>query len=89
MYYCEDRLYSYGEDRLYSYGADHLCSYGLHSYWTSLPGVFLANGALALGAGKMYHPKVPPAYDDKLSWSDFEDNLPFENPCWNTANFAR
>ena len=39
--------------------------------------------------GKMYHPKMPPAYDGNKSWSEFEDNLPYQNPCWNTADYAR
>eukprot|EP00937_MAST-01D_sp_MAST-1D-sp2_P005350 g5350.t1 len=54
--------------------------------WTTLPGLFLRAGALALGAGKVFHPKVPAAYDGRRSWSDFGANLPFQNPCWNTAD---
>ena len=36
-----------------------------HPEWTSLPGVFknAGSGMLALGAGKVFHPKLPPAYD--------------------------
>ena len=55
-----------------------------HPEWTSLPGVFRKAGALALGAGKTYHPKLPPAYDSDASWSPAA--LPYRNPCWNTAD---
>ena len=55
-----------------------------HPEWTSLPGVFLRAGADALGAGKLYHPKLPPEYDGNRSWSDAA--LPWRNPCWNTAD---
>lgn len=55
-----------------------------HPDWTSLPGLFLRNGALALGSGKTWHPKVPPAYDGAKSWSP--ESLPYYNPCWNTAD---
>jgi len=54
--------------------------------WTTLPGLFLRAGALALGAGKLFHPKMPAAYDGNRSWSAFGKNLPFQNPCWNTAD---
>lgn len=37
-----------------------------HPEWTSLPGLFLKNGALALGAGKIYHPKMPAEYDNAI-----------------------
>lgn len=60
-----------------------------HPEWTTLPGVFLANGALALGSGKLFHPKMPAAYDGEKSWSRFHFNLPFKNPCWNTADFSQ
>ena len=33
---------------------------------------------------KLYHPKLPPAYDGNNSWSSAA--LPFRNPCWNTAD---
>jgi len=57
--------------------------------WTTLPGLFKKNGGLALGSGKIFHPKMPPAYDGEKSWSKFNNNLPFHNPCWNTADFKR
>jgi iduronate 2-sulfatase len=41
-------------------------------------------GWQALGSGKSYHPKLPPQYDSKKSWS--KASLPYENPCWNTAD---
>jgi len=56
-----------------------------HPEWTSLPGVFLSAGVAALGAGKLYHPKLPPEYDGNRSWSD--EALPYRNPCWNTASY--
>ena len=53
--------------------------------WTSLPGLFVKdNDFVALGAGKVYHPKLPPCYDGNLSWSPTA--LPYKNPCWNTAD---
>lgn len=52
--------------------------------WTTLPGLFLDNGALAYGSGKTYHPKIPPYYDGNKSWSPAA--LPYFNPCWNTAD---
>ena len=41
-------------------------------------------GGEALGAGKAFHPKLPPAYDGNRSWSSAA--LPYRNPCWNTAD---
>ena len=38
----------------------------------------------ALGSGKSFHPKLPPAYDSNRSWSKVA--LPYRNPCWNTAD---
>ena len=55
-----------------------------HPDWTTLPGVFLRVGALALAAGKTYHPMLPPAYDGAKSWS--ASALPYRNECWNTAD---
>ena len=55
-----------------------------HPEWTTLPGLFLAAGGEALGAGKAFHPKLPPAYDGNRSWSAAA--LPYRNPCWNTAD---
>ena len=55
-----------------------------HPEWTTLPGLFLAAGGEALGAGKAFHPKLPPAYDGDRSWSAAA--LPYRNPCWNTAD---
>ena len=57
-----------------------------HPEWTSLPGLFLRPGSLSLGAGKAYHPTVPPRYDEGRSWSPAA--LPFDNPCFNTAATA-
>ena len=64
-----------------------------HPEWTSLPGLFVGvapdgsgRGTLSLGAGKVYHPMVPPDYDGERSWSPMA--LPFSNPCFNTAATA-
>ena len=43
-----------------------------------------AAGGEALGAGKAFHPKLPPAYDGDRSWSAAA--LPYRIPCWNTAD---
>ena len=55
-----------------------------HPVWTTRPGLLLAAGGEALGAGKAFHPKLPPAYDGDRSWSAAA--LPYRNPCWNTAD---
>ena len=57
-----------------------------HPDWTTIPGLFLGDSEarVALGSGKMYHPKIPPAYDSNRSWSP--EALPYNNPCWNTAD---
>jgi|EP01047_Picozoa_sp_COSAG01_P057733 hypothetical protein len=61
-----------------------------HPEWTSLPGLFLQpsvqHNTLSLGAGKIYHPMIPPDYDGHRSWS--LPALPFRNPCFNTAATA-
>ena len=59
-----------------------------HPEWTTLPGLFLREGtdSLSLGAGKVFHPKMPLGYDTNRSWSDWKGNLPFKNECWNTAS---
>jgi len=61
-----------------------------HPEWTTLPGLFLREGtdSLSLGAGKVFHPKMPLGYDTNRSWSDWKGNLPFKNECWNTASSA-
>lgn len=55
-----------------------------HPEWTTLPGLFLRAGGVALGVGKTFHPMMPPAYDGNRSWS--APTLPYYNPCWNTAD---
>eukprot|EP00041_Stephanoeca_diplocostata_P030796 m.940886 g.940886 ORF g.940886 m.940886 type:complete len:465 (-) comp23830_c1_seq4:363-1757(-) len=55
-----------------------------HPEWTTIPGMFLKASGLALGSGKVFHPKIPPEYDGDRSWSSAA--LPFRNPCWNTAD---
>ena len=56
-----------------------------HKDWTSLPGLFAKDEHfVSLGAGKTYHPKLPPSYDGNASWS--KAALPYKNPCWNTAD---
>ena len=34
-----------------------------HPKWTSLPGIFLKANLTSIGAGKLYHPKIPPEYE--------------------------
>lgn len=51
-----------------------------HPEWTSLPGMFKKAGMNSLGAGKIYHPFLPPKWDGNNSWS--HQALPFDNPCW-------
>ena len=50
-----------------------------HPDWTSLPGLFKAHGGLALGVGKIFHPKMPPGQDGAKSWSS--PALPVDDPC--------
>lgn len=56
--------------------------------WTSLPGIFNNDpDFISIGAGKAYHPKLPPAYDGNKSWSSVAlQNGGYKNPCWNTAD---
>jgi iduronate 2-sulfatase len=58
-----------------------------HPDWTTLPGLFLKAGGVALGVGKVFHPMLPPAYDGPSSWSS--SALPYFNPCWNTADLPQ
>ena len=54
--------------RVYSF-ADHFREQGVGADWESLPQIFKANGHLAFGVGKLYHPNLPPNYDGDNSWS--------------------
>jgi arylsulfatase A-like enzyme len=38
--------------------------------WTALPGYFLKHGYNVAGHGKLFHPNVPPNYDQPFSWSE-------------------
>ena len=38
------------------------------SEWTALPQLFLQNGWTTVGAGKIYHPHLPPNWDMDKSW---------------------
>lgn len=40
--------------------------------WISLPQYFKINSYTTLGTGKTFHPNLPPAFDQPLSWSDEE-----------------
>ena len=42
---------------------------GVGPDWLSLPQIFKRSGHLSLGAGKLYHPGLPPNYDGDNSWS--------------------
>eukprot|EP00038_Savillea_parva_P005551 m.158109 g.158109 ORF g.158109 m.158109 type:complete len:461 (-) comp11732_c1_seq22:3518-4900(-) len=54
--------------------------------WTSMPQYFKEHGVLTLGAGKLFHPNLPPEYDTPYSWSfgDASDplnlSLPYVGP---------
>jgi iduronate 2-sulfatase len=37
--------------------------------WIALPEQFVTNGYLVTGVGKLYHPGVPPNFDQPRSWS--------------------
>ena len=42
---------------------------GVGKDWIALPEHFVTNGYLVTGTGKLYHPGVPPNYDQPRSWS--------------------
>lgn len=42
---------------------------GVGDKWIALPEHFVTNGYLVTGAGKLYHPNVPPNFDQPRSWS--------------------
>ena len=46
--------------------------------WRSLPQYFKHNGYLTMGAGKIFHPELPPAKDVPYSWSS--DEVPYVSP---------
>ena len=43
--------------------------HGVGDTWYSLPEHFKANGYLTTGLGKLFHPGVPPNFDQPRSWS--------------------
>jgi iduronate 2-sulfatase len=58
--------------------------------WTTLPGLFKASGYNVVGAGKSFHPDLPPNNDLPYSWDDRMTNgewdeymYPTENACEN------
>lgn len=48
---------------------NHFREAGVGSNWTALPEHFKNNGYLVTGAGKLFHPGVPPNFDQPRSWS--------------------
>ena len=42
---------------------------GIGDQWVALPEHFKRNGYLTTGTGKLYHPGVPPNFDQPRSWS--------------------
>ena len=53
---------------------DHFREPGIGADWTPLPEHFKKQGYWTAGAGKLYHPNLPPDEDNPRSWSiDFKD----------------
>eukprot|EP00730_Choanoeca_flexa_P013745 TRINITY_DN5658_c0_g2_i1.p1 TRINITY_DN5658_c0_g2~~TRINITY_DN5658_c0_g2_i1.p1 ORF type:complete len:644 (+),score=152.35 TRINITY_DN5658_c0_g2_i1:27-1958(+) len=48
---------------------DHFREGQVGANWTALPEHFKLNGYLTTGTGKLFHPGVPPNYDEPRSWS--------------------
>jgi hypothetical protein len=48
---------------------DHFREKGIGDKWVALPQHFKENGYLVTGAGKIFHPGVPPNFDQPKSWS--------------------
>eukprot|EP00041_Stephanoeca_diplocostata_P039278 m.1606957 g.1606957 ORF g.1606957 m.1606957 type:complete len:672 (+) comp25361_c0_seq28:3645-5660(+) len=48
---------------------NHFREQDVGSEWASLPEHFKQNGYLVTGAGKLFHPGVPPNFDQPRSWS--------------------
>ncbi|KAJ1446188.1 alkaline-phosphatase-like protein [Pelagophyceae sp. CCMP2097] len=48
---------------------DHFREEGVGDGWTALPEAFRKAGFLTFGAGKVYHPGLPPNWDWPKSWS--------------------
>ena len=49
---------------------DSFRSEGVGGNWTALPEHFKLNGYLTTGVGKLFHPGVPPNFDQPRSWSE-------------------
>ena len=47
---------------------------GVGDEWIALPEHFVTNGYLVTGTGKLYHPGVPPNFDQPRSWSSQAPN---------------
>eukprot|EP00045_Choanoeca_perplexa_P010749 m.111209 g.111209 ORF g.111209 m.111209 type:complete len:643 (+) comp15379_c0_seq1:1244-3172(+) len=48
---------------------DHFRETDVGANWTALPEHFKDNGYLTTGCGKLFHPGVPPNFDEPRSWS--------------------
>eukprot|EP00039_Didymoeca_costata_P031474 m.34908 g.34908 ORF g.34908 m.34908 type:complete len:665 (+) comp8803_c0_seq1:68-2062(+) len=49
---------------------DNFREIGVGDKWTALPEHFKNSGYLVTGIGKLYHPGVPPRFDQPRSWSE-------------------
>lgn len=70
------------QTRVYSF-TDHFREIG--PTWTSFPGLFKDNGYFTSGAGKTFHPGLPPNYDGTMSWSNLT-TYPYVNQYLNGDN---
>ena len=50
---------------------DHFREAGVGANWTALPQYFRQHGYRVLGAGKLFHPGLPPNFDAPRSWDEF------------------
>jgi arylsulfatase A-like enzyme len=49
---------------------NHFREPGAGENWTALPEFFKHHGYWATGSGKLYHPNLPPNFDEPRSWSE-------------------
>ena len=67
-------------NKVYSFIGDFR-EFGLE--WSSLPGHFVNNGYNVGGSGKLFHPNVPPNFDQPYSWT-----IPYVEPGDNATNLC-
>ena len=74
---------------------DHFRELGVGFEWTTLPELFKKNGYVSVGAGKVFHPDLPPHWDLPRSWDERMSSgvwdtwmYPTEKRCGNNASWC-